>query len=127
MFLNSSVLVIETERESLRQLQVELLAIGCVVTSVSQIRRLQKTMRSMYRIDLVILGCEMPSPQGQQALQLLRDHRVDVPLIVHTSRADYVSEMARGGMDLILKPIDPCSLRHAVQRILQSPRGWAQR
>jgi DNA-binding response OmpR family regulator len=72
------------------------------------------------RLDLVITDVRMPELTGIEALRVLRDAELGVPIILITAFSDLWTrkEAARYGARLIDKPLELRVLRHAVQEEL---------
>ncbi|MEO6599441.1 MAG: response regulator [Polyangiaceae bacterium] len=72
------------------------------------------------RLDLVISDVRMPEVTGIEALRVLRDAELGVPIILITAFSDLWTrkEAARYGARLIDKPLELRVLRHAVQEEL---------
>lgn len=99
MFISQSALVIDKNRRSVLFLQRELLCLGFVVTACSRMNRLQDTLQSMYRVDVVFLGFEMPSDEGEKILQLLRQADIVAPIITYTYQEDALAHFQRIAAD----------------------------
>ena len=89
------------------------------MTCVSRMDRVEKTIQSMYRIDLVVLGFDMPSPKGYHVLNMIRADRPEALIIAYTCHTDYVLCLEQDGLKgLIAKPIDTCCFRDTVWLVL---------
>jgi DNA-binding NtrC family response regulator len=76
-------------------------------------------------VDLIISDHRMPGVTGLEFLSMLRDHGVDVPLIMLTGFATIehaVETIRSGAVDYITKPVSLEQLAHAVEKALSFAR-----
>ncbi len=72
--------------------------------------------------DAMILDVVMPGIDGFKLCQLLRENRVETPIIMLTERAtiaDKVAGFSKGADDYLAKPFDPIELEMRIQALLR--------
>jgi DNA-binding response OmpR family regulator/archaellum biogenesis ATPase FlaH len=83
------------------------------------------------RPDLVILDLIMPRVTGYELLCAMRRAKVDVPVLVASSRVQTAGErlgpLVLGATDFIAKPMNRLELEHKVETLLQLRRSGDQR
>lgn len=75
--------------------------------------------------DLAILDVRMPEPGGLAILQHLREHNIDIPVLIITafsSSTVTIEAMRRGAYDYLSKPFDPDNVLLVVGRALEYRR-----
>jgi DNA-binding response OmpR family regulator len=72
--------------------------------------------------DAVVLDVVMPGIEGFKLCQLLRENRMDIPIIMLTERnaiEDKVAGFSRGADDYLAKPFNPVELELRIQALLR--------
>jgi CheY-like chemotaxis protein len=87
---------------------------------IAAVKRIVEHGEHAHQLDLVITDVRMPQLTGIEALRVLRDAELGVPIILITAFSDLWTrrEAARYGARLIDKPLELRVLRHAVQEEL---------
>ena len=73
------------------------------------------------RIDCVVLDMVMPDLDGLGVLARMRDHGLDIPVIVQTAHGgidNAVSAMRAGATDFVIKPASPERLQVSLRNAL---------
>ncbi|MDQ7035011.1 MAG: response regulator [Anaerolineae bacterium] len=69
--------------------------------------RVEETLQSMYSVDVIFLGLDMPSSNGYDVLKKLKDSGIDAPIIAHTVHVDDLLRIREAGLQgLLAKPLD---------------------
>jgi DNA-binding response OmpR family regulator len=69
--------------------------------------------------DVVVLGCRVPGTNGLQLVRFIRalEHRKTTAVIMVTGSGEVTDEaLAAGADEVLLKPINPIALVHAVEK-----------
>lgn len=134
------MLLVEDDRELIRQLSADLLEDRCKVqVEQSGPAALQACLEGTW--DVVILDVSLPGLNGFEVLEQLRRNRVETPVIFLTARgeiSDRVRGLLLGADDYLTKPFSKDELKarlHAIHRryavakasgaaVPSPPRGW---
>ena len=74
-----------------------------------------------HQIDLLLLDVHMPGKTGLEVLSYLRDHHLNIPVIMISGSADIeeaVKALKMGAYDFLLKPVNPDKLTVTVKNAL---------
>ncbi len=74
-----------------------------------------------HQIDLLLLDVHMPGKTGLEVLSFLRDHHLNIPVIMISGSADIeeaVKALKMGAYDFLLKPVNPDKLNVTVKNAL---------
>ncbi len=74
-----------------------------------------------HQIDLLLLDVHMPGKTGIEVLSYLRDHHLNIPVIMISGSADIeeaVKALKMGAYDFLLKPVNPDKLTVTVKNAL---------
>ncbi|MDB5972544.1 MAG: DNA-binding response regulator [Hydrocarboniphaga sp.] len=121
------VLVVDDEANMRRVLEIMLTRHGYRTESAANGQEAFDKLREG-GFDLVISDLRMPLINGIELLHQLRDHGIDVPLIMITAQGSIesaVEAMRLGACDYLLRPFDVDALDLAIQRVL-NVRGMLQ-
>jgi signal transduction histidine kinase len=119
-----NILIVDDDPRNLLALQAELENVGCNLTTASSGREaLRHLLNSSFA--LILLDVRMPDMSGFEIAQLMRKHPRwgRTPIIFLTAfegdQETVVESYAFGGVDYIVKPIDPRLLRAKVQVFIE--------
>ncbi|MGE0824624.1 MAG: sigma-54-dependent transcriptional regulator [Candidatus Binatia bacterium] len=118
------VLVVDDEPKMSRVLEIMLKKMGYEVT-VAGDGRAALTLMDTAPVDLVITDLRMPGMDGLQLLTALREHGLDVPVIIMTAYGTVesaVQAMKQGAFDYIVRPFDVDAVELIVTRALSVRR-----
>ena len=79
-----------------------------------------------YKFDLVVLDWQLPDMQGPEIAKSVRNARVDVPILMLTSKgeiSDRVEGLEAGAFDYVVKPCTAEELAARVRALLRRPGG----
>ena len=119
-----NILIIEDERDLARLMGIVMQGNG-YQTSVAYNGADGLRLALCERPDLILLDVRLPEMDGMQVLHNLREHQVDVPVVVVTAwgSEELVVEALRLGVkDYIKKPFPLSELREVVERALTEGR-----
>ncbi len=118
------ILVVEDE-PSLRQLLTNNLTFeGYAVTAVDD-GGAALSMHTTHRADLIVLDLMLPTMDGYQVLQQLRERQDPVPVLMLTARgaeADRIQGLSLGADDYLVKPFSVLELLARIKAILRRTR-----
>jgi DNA-binding response OmpR family regulator len=96
-----------------------------VAEAVDGIQGMERGLSGAF--DVMILDVVMPGIDGFKLCHLLRENRVETPIILLTERAsidDKVTGFSQGADDYLAKPFDPVELEMRIQALLRrSPQN----
>src|SRR5581483_6856242 len=72
--------------------------------------------------DLVLMDLRMPDQSGMQALESVREHAPETPVLIMTaynSSSAAIQAIQQGAYDYITKPFDLADILHRVNRALE--------
>jgi DNA-binding response OmpR family regulator len=122
------VLVVEDEIVTREHLIAILTAAGCAVVAVAD-GAAALILLSRRPFDLILSDIVMPVLDGLQLLEIIRDKRIETPVVFLTGRTGRASEArARelGAVDYITKPIDREVLLRRLANALRARTRAAQ-
>jgi DNA-binding NtrC family response regulator len=76
-------------------------------------------------VDLVITDLRLPDGTGLEAIQLIKEAKPDVPIILMTSYSSVesaIEALRTGAIDYVIKPFDNAEFLHAIERALNERR-----
>jgi CheY-like chemotaxis protein/HPt (histidine-containing phosphotransfer) domain-containing protein len=122
------ILVVEDNPANQQVALAVLEKFGCRADAVANGKEAVEILRQV-PYDLVLMDCQMPEMNGYEASAMIRDSNSgvchpDVPIVALTAHAmtgDRERCLAAGMNDYIAKPIEPATLRAALDKWL--PRG----
>lgn len=117
----SSLLVVDDEQSICWGLSKMGESLGCKVTTASSAES-AVAMAAETRPDAIVLDVRLPGIDGLSAIEQLRAHAGDVPIIVITAYGDLqtaVRAVRNGAFDYITKPFNLEQVRHAVLRAIR--------
>jgi len=117
----SSLLVVDDEQSICWGLSKMGESLGCKVTTASSAES-ALAMAAELRPDVIVLDVRLPGIDGLSAIEQLRTHAGDVPIIVITAYGDLqtaVKAVRNGAFDYITKPFNLEQVRHAVSRAIR--------
>ncbi len=98
-------------------------------TAITDTSTLEDVLKSLQRIDIVLLDLEMPKRDGYELMEILK-YRVqpDIPIVactVHTSEINRTRKLGFSGF--IAKPLDIDRFSDQLKRILDGESLWEAR
>lgn len=123
--LKGKILIVDDEPDIAEVMGDRLEASGFDVRLVSSARACY-TAVAEDPPDLILLDIQMPEISGMEALQELRTHHPQIPVVmVSASTLRDAAETARekGAVDFLLKPYEPEELMEKVNGVLGSRKG----
>jgi two-component system, cell cycle response regulator DivK len=98
-------------------------------TAITDVLRLEETLKSLHAIDFVLLDLEMPKRDGYEIVQVLK-RRLDarVPIVactVHTAEINRTKKLGFSGF--IAKPLDMERFSDQIRRVLNGDSVWDSR
>lgn len=91
-----------------------------IAEAVDGIQGMERGLSTAF--DVMILDVVMPGIDGFKLCQLLRENRVETPIIMLTERTaidDKVTGFSQGADDYLAKPFDPIELEMRIQALLR--------
>ena len=107
-----TILVVEDDVDLLRGLEMNLAAEGFRVLAAPSGEKALEVV-AQESLDLIILDIMLPGMDGMETCRLLRERKIDVPIIMLTARAeevDRVKGLESGADDYVTKPFSPREL-----------------
>lgn len=112
------VLIVDDDENILRLCKVELQEQGYEIVTASTGAAAMERFRKEFP-DLVVLDIKLPDTDGLALLDLMKETRHDVPVIMHTT-FDHVYDLACSASDgYVLKSADFKDLKNAIRRVIR--------
>jgi len=119
----AGTVLVADDDAAVRQLLVRTIrAEGCIVEAVCDGEAAIQAIRSR-TFDLVVSDIDMPGRTGVELLRAIREHDVDVPVVLVTGAPRLETAMSAieyGATHYLAKPVDFARLRSIIQRAIQS-------
>ena len=123
--LNKSVLVIDDDAGMLRALTKALTGEGLVVASTSDpVMAMEYLMGGNWKFDVIITDLRMPGLDGIEVLDLVKNSRPNIPVIIVTAYGTGEAQAAAaqlGAAAYLEKPVATTELLQAIQRAVTPP------
>lgn len=118
------VLVIDDER-AVRRAQARVLAsiVDEVIEAADGREAIELVASSAF--DAVVSDVSMPGMDGLALLRRIREHDLDVPVVLVTGQPDVASAVQAvglGAFNYLMKPVEPAALRDVVKRAIELHR-----
>ncbi|ERP32138.1 hybrid sensor histidine kinase/response regulator [Chitinivibrio alkaliphilus] len=117
------ILVVDDEASIVMVLKHMLTKMGCNVTTTQDAREALEIFKNQGDFNLVILDMIMPKMSGEECFTHLRNHRADIPILIHsgyydTERISSLLKLERTGF--IKKPASHNILQNEIVTLLSS-------
>jgi DNA-binding response OmpR family regulator len=123
--VKAHIAVIEDEEDILELLEYHLKKAGYEVSGFLSTKRVEEFLEEE-RVDLLIVDRNLPSVEGSEFVEYLRDRGYDIAVIFLSAKdsdKDIEEGFLRGGDDYITKPFNTNELLLRVKAILKRTKG----